>query len=878
MSPRDLSRRQFIGSAAIATIALPVLQSIPAFAADTYTPPTSPRTTYNFNLDWRFIRQDVPSAEATTFDDSKWDTISTPHSFNDVDSFRRIISHSGGDLGTYKGLAWYRKHFRVPASLSGRRLFLEFEGMRQAGDIFLNGKQIGLYENGVTAYGIDITSAVLFDGKENVLAIKINNTTTYKERATTTAFEWNANDFNPDHGGINRSVWLHVTGPIFQTLPLYYGLESQGVYVHASNFNIPAATADITVESEVRNASTDRATVGLSVFIVDSNGQLTAHFEGDPVDMVDGEKSVLLATGALKSARFWSPDTPSLYEVYSVLTLNGKTVDVVRTTTGFRKTAFKGGAGTGGVYINDKFTYLKGFSQRSSDEWAGLGGAYPDWLHDYTAKMIRDNHANYLRWMHVAPQRIDADALTRYGIVQVCPAGDKERDVTGRQWDQRVEVMRDTIIYHRNNPGILFWEAGNTVVTVEQMQQLIALRKQYDPEGGRTVGPRGNDDVAANTALTPVAEYFGVMIGQDPKTDALTGPTEMFRGYSATRRDRAPLIETEDFREEGARRIWDDYSPPYFKVKKGPNDTWQRNSDYVFSSEAFALAGVGRYWDYWQNRISNPDPAHSKWSGYASIYFSDSDADGRQDSSEVARVSGKVDAVRLPKEIYFAHRVIQNPEPDLHILGHWTYPTPTTKTIYVIANTQSVELFVNGKSAGVNSKPESGWIFSFPDIAFAPGNLRAIGKNTVGKDPAKPVATQQLNTAGAPAQIKLTPIVGPAGLQADGQDAALIDVEVLDAKGQRCATDDARIDFTCAGPATWRGGYNSGKLDSTNNLYLSTECGINRVAIRATRTPGTITITAARPGLKPAEIKITSIAVKAIDGLANWTPPRLPTS
>ena len=74
------------------------------------------------------------------------------------------------------------------------------------------------------------------------------------------------------------------------------------------------------------------------------------------------------------------------------------------------------------------------------------------------------------------------------------------------------------------------------------------------------------------------------------------------------------------------------------------------------------------YWQYWQNRISNTDPAHSKWSGYCSIYFTDEDADGRQDSSEVSRVSGKVDAMRLPKEIYYAHRVIQSEQPDLHIL------------------------------------------------------------------------------------------------------------------------------------------------------------------------------------------------------------------
>ena len=183
------------------------------------------------------------------------------------------------------------------------------------------------------------------------------------------------------------------------------------------------------------------------------------------------------------------------------------------------------------------------------------------------------------------------------------------------------------------------------------------------------------------------------------------------------------------------------------------------------------------------------------------------------DSSEVARVSGKVDAVRLPKEIYYAHRVMQSETPDLHILGHWSYPATqpdgkkTVKTIYVIANTQSVELFVNDKSVGVNAKPESGWIFAFPGIEFAPGSLRAVGKSG-----GKAVATQQINTAGAAVQIKLTAIVGPAGLYADGQDAALIDVEVVDVRGERCPTDDARIDFTCSGPAVWRRIWVSGKV------------------------------------------------------------------
>jgi beta-galactosidase len=404
------------------------------------------------------------------------------------------------------------------------------------------------------------------------------------------------------------------------------------------------------------------------------------------------------------------------------------------------------------------------------------------------------------------------------------------------------------------------------VIAPDQMQQMVDLRKQWDPEGGRVIGTRGDSNNAANSATTPIAEYYGVMIGQDKGTEALTGPKDIFRAYSAERRDRAPIVETEDFRDEGARRFWDDYSPPYYGFKKGPNDTYQ------YTSESFALAGIKRYWDYWENRISNADPEHSRWSGYCSIYFTDEDADGRQDSSEVARVSGKLDAMRLPKEIFYAHRVIQSERPDLHILGHWSYPTdkPVTKTVYVIANTESVELIVNGKSAGANSQPQSGWIFAFPNVTFVPGSLKAIGK-----DGATIAAQQELPTAGPAVALKLTPIAGPKGLQADGEDIVLIDVEAIDAKGQRCPTDDARVDFTCAGPGIWRGGYNSGKLDSTNNLYLNTECGINRVAVRSTLTPGTITVTAKRDGLKPAQVQVTSKTVAVTDGIATVIPQKL---
>jgi beta-galactosidase len=81
------------------------------------------------------------------------------------------------------------------------------------------------------------------------------------------------------------------------------------------------------------------------------------------------------------------------------------------------------------------------------------------------------------------------------------------------------------------------------------------------------------------------------------------------------------------------------------------------------------------------------------------------------------------------------------------------------------------------------------------------------------------------------------------------------------------------VDFTVTGPAIWRGGLNSAKINSTNNLYLDTECGINRVAIRSTLTPGAITLTASREGLVPATVKLESQAMKIIAGLVSAESP-----
>jgi len=176
--------------------------------------PSASRVKYNFNSDWRVMVGDPQGADLPDFDDSQWKRVTTPYAWNEDSAFRVSIH----DLPV--GIAWYRKHFRLPA-LSAGKVFLEFEGIRQAGEVYLNGKFIGRHEDGVMAFGFDISDAVKPAPAENVLAVRTDNRWDYKEKATGATYHWNNTNFYANYGGISKSVWLHVTGKLYQTLPLY---------------------------------------------------------------------------------------------------------------------------------------------------------------------------------------------------------------------------------------------------------------------------------------------------------------------------------------------------------------------------------------------------------------------------------------------------------------------------------------------------------------------------------------------------------------------------------------------------------------------------------------------------------------------------------
>ena len=824
--------------------------AVPARLMQAQAATASRRVVYNMNPDWRFIKQDIANAHLPSFNDSAWTTVSAPHTFNDVDSFDNYIGSSGESAVAMQPV-WYRKRFTLPAEHAGQKVLLEFEGVRQAATVYVNGTKVGLYENGVAPFGFDITEQVRFDA-ENLIAVKADNTKWRPEEATGMPFQWDSRDFNPTYGGLTRNVRMYVVPKTYFTLPLYTNLRTTGSYIYASAINVASGSATVTVEAQVRNEQSSARTITVSANVIKPDGTVHATITGSPVSLAAGATQVVKLTQQLSGLVLWEPGRPHLYTVEMVLSEGGAVQDAFPVITGFRKTEFRGGATSGGVYINDKYVFLTGYAIRSTNEWAVIGGAVPDWMTDLDGQLIRDSKANLIRWMHVAATPANIRMTDRYGIVSMQPAGDKEADKTGRQWEQRVELMRDVIIHFRNNPSILFWEAGNNWITAAHMSQMTGLRRTWDPNGGRVMGCRAiSDDPAyGGRAAVDAAEYVGTMLN---------------RHYSDYSRDRKPIIESEYTRDEAPRRVWDNYSPPDFGYKTGPDVT------YHLTSEDFAgrHAAATRY-EFWGQRIQGP--GQRRYSGAAALIWADSNQHGRQYNWECCRLSGRVDAVRIPKESAHTYRVMQSSTPDIHIIGHWTYPANTTKTMYVMASAhvRRVRLLVNGTEVGNNTSPTNDFLYSFPSVRWQSGTITAIGYDTGGRE----IARTEKTTTGAAAALRLTPYTAPGGLRADGSDIAFFEVEAVDTQGRRMPTHQARVDFTLTGPGRFLGGFNPGKPGSVHKSYVETEAGVNRVFVRASRTAGTLVLRATASGLTAATAGVDSIPFTTTGGLTTLSPAR----
>lgn len=763
--------------------------------------------TLSFNADWRLMLGEQENAQRMDLDDSEWKSVTLPHAWNEDDAFSKPIhEHS-------TGIAWYRKTFELPDNAPVDKVFLEFEGLRFGAEFYLNGEWIARHENGVMAVGLDI-SKYLKKGK-NVLAIRTDNRWDYKEKATNSVFQWNDKNFNANYGGIPKNVWIHFKNNLYQTLPLYSNLKTTGTYVYAKDIDVAKRRLNLHVETEVANESGAVKNGNWQIRVYDAEGKLVKSFD-KKFTIAAETKSMLSSQALLQEVNFWNWGYGYLYTVESSLSIDNKQIDSRKIKTGFRKTAFKDGM----LYLNNQVIMAKGYAQRTSNEWPGVGLSVAPWLSDFSNQLMVESNANMVRWMHVSPWKQDVESCDRVGLMQMLPAGDAEKDVEGRRWEQRTELMRDVIIYYRNNPSVILYESGNESISEQHMAEMKAIRDQYDPYGGRAIGSREMLD-------SKLAEYGGEML---------------YINKSA----KHPLIATEYMRDEALRKYWDEHTYPYHPEGKGPLYKGNDASDYNRNQDQFAAEAVRRWYEYWRVR---PGTGKRVSSGGLNIIFSDSNTHYR--GEENYRRSGEVDAMRIPKDAFFAHQVMWDgwvdPDPKgMHIVGHWNYDAGTVKDVLVVSAGDKVELFLNNKKLGT-AQQSNRFLFTFPAVQFEAGELKAVSYDAKGVK----LSEQTLKTAGLPSQIKLKLLHGANGIYADGNDMVMAEVEVLDENGQRCPTVNPMIDFSFAGPIDWIGGIAQGPNNYIGSTALPAEAGINRVLLRTQfGKPGTVSVKAMSNGLK----------------------------
>ena len=856
------------------------------------------REKMNFNYGWRFSKgegknnaeSDLPEEQVVVIPNTNeeaifsqtytegasgeiWENVSLPHTYNDTDTFDNFMeSGQNGERSMYTGTSWYTKEFTIPAKYQGKKIYIEFEAARQAAKISLNGTLLeGTSENGFIPFGYDLTQHINYGGI-NKLTVQVDNSFPYVAEGTTSKLPWHDSHWQPSMGGLYRNSYLYIVEPVHLTLPLYSFLETQGTYIYTSNET--ETTANINIDAEVQNSSNENKNLKLVAYVKKADGDVALTIESENIQVSAGEKKQIKISDVLNNAKRWSDEYPYLYTVVCKIvdTDTNTVLDNNENPLGIRTFKFTNDYG---AYLNGNYVKLQGWGQKPTNEWAGLGSAYPDWMQDYVMKKMKDAGGNFVRWGHCAGGPASINAADKYGIITLQPGVEAEGSYgdikyTADSYKIRTEAFRDMVIYYRNNPSILLWEIGNqTIKDLSIANEITSYIQKYD-YGNRTYQtPNEENDYTfnntenmKNSGTWEDSISTSVRLAGTRQGDATMKPyvgvgvtTEGGMSMNNNSSGKKPEVEGEYNRLEARRGVWDLKTPGYkdFSNELGSTVTGGAATLYgVVTSEEFAKYQVKSY----ENMIGS-----IKHGGGANWIFSDSTSHGRV-VSETSRVSGEVDATMLEKESYWVSKVMFENKAGSHIIGHWNYPENTTKDVFAAANggdgfTATATLKVtdlSGEETTYTGQNIYGGLWQFTDVEYKEGTVLFETRDAHGNL----VTSASKSSHGDPATMRITEVNVGQELYANGSDILLLDIEIVDSEGNRCETFDGvrdnistnfylnsqtqeeNTDNICE----WRGGYNSSIEDSTNNKYLKIESGITRVAIRTTMTAGEIALTA----------------------------------
>jgi beta-galactosidase len=636
------------------------------------------RLTWSLNDNWKYLPNGADFAQRPKANDSKWETVNLPHTWNAKDPF-------DDDETSRRGISWYRKKLMLDSRFNNKRLFLNFEGVGQVADVYVNGVFVGQHKGGYTAFTFDITNLVKLGDKpvENLIAVQVNNA---------------QNDFLPplsigyaSYGGIYRDVWLVATDKLHFDLT---NRGSKGIFISTPSVTIEKAT--LSVKTNVVNDANVIRKFELVHKVFDAQHKEIATIRKSITALAGADVEVKMDT-QIQNPKLWSPDQPYLYQVKTTILENGKVIDELTNPLGFRWFSFDPNTG---FSLNGKKLILKGTNRHQ--DFKDRGDALSSEDHYRDMKLIKDMGCNFLRLAHY-PQAPEVLALAdKMGLLiwEEIPLVNYMNPVP-EFLDNSQNMIREMIRQNYNHSAVIIWGSMNEVllwsekaerIQVQENVQYLDKVKKYavkldstvkaeDPSRSSTMAMHMSDDYDKfNLSGIPNLASYNIYNGW------YSGNTEEFKIIIDAKHKANPkqvLFISEygaesDNRVNTERPIRFDFTGQYQRFFHERYLSQIKNMPYL------AGTAIWNQFDFSQPNVGGV--------------------------SNNMNQKGMVTWDRKPKDVYFMYKANWNSAPMVYIASRdWQTRAGlngATSTIEVYSNQEEVTLFVNGKSYG-SKKPDS---------------------------------------------------------------------------------------------------------------------------------------------------------------------------
>lgn len=767
------------------------------------------RTKTLIDAGWRFRPLDststnpIPDEAGASYDDSSWRTVQLPHDYVVENKFSPDADSDHGFLPT--NVAWYRKHIHVPSVAPGAHLWLEFDGVYRDSKVWLNGTLLGEHQSGYTSFYYDVTDTAK-PGADNVIAVRVDPSKT--------------EGWFYEGGGIYRHVWLTTVPPIHVG---HWGTFVTSTVEGLSNGT--ASSASILDQTDIVNETSSPETATVETDIIDGTGAKVASGTTD-VNLGPGLTPAVPIKLSVTNPHLWSPDSPNMYSAETTVLVGNKVVDSYDTPFGIRDIKVDPNLG---LLVNGLHVKIQGTCNHQ--DVAGIGIGVPDNMLAWRVSKLKAFGCNGYRMSHNPPAVELLDDCDQQGLLVL----DENRHF-GTTYIKKSDLntpyndltdLKDMVLRDRNHPSIYAWSMGNEEVALEGTPHgyeiLKAMRdttKSIDPSRPVTI---------VNVSWRPDLDFTHDL-------DIISLNYNSWRYDTVHKANPALPIESSEFATSySTRGIYaNDAKNAYVAAYDTEAPSWGSVIHEAWAAIASREWFMGGF--IWTGFDYRGEPTPYKWPAINSGF-------------------GVMDTCGFAKDNYYYLKAnwVAPTTPVVHILPHWNWAGREGQPIkvWVYSNGDEVELTVNGVSQGRQKVPQYGhaeWT-----IPYAPGSLTAVGY----KD-GKPFGSDKVETAGAPAALKLRSDI--TKLNANGEDVSPIEITVVDAKGRTCPTADNNVVFTVSGPGVVAG-VGNGNPSSHEPDFASQRMAFNgkcMVLVRATTNGGKIVLHAKADGLPEATITIRS--------------------